>query len=231
MLLLFLIIGIAVTALLRPWLKPTSSSNIPATSFTIGPQHAFRPSQSSGSLYFVDYPADLATTDIFTRVITMTQTGAFNFTNSPDYSELLPALAPNDDRVAYITVSKGGDRGVRVLAAGSGPVDVSSRIEKRCAVGLGLAPAWSPDGAWIAFLAECDRRGGKTIQLFAARSDGSALVPLTDGDYQVTEARWLDNATLIFAARHGETAGALYRVPLANPTPAVLGAVTLPKSP
>jgi dipeptidyl aminopeptidase/acylaminoacyl peptidase len=63
-----------------------------------------------------------------------------------------------------------------------------------------IAPRWSPDGQWIAFL----KRVGDTVQVWRARSDGSEAIQVTRSASDVEDHAWSPDGTLmLFASRLG----------------------------
>ncbi len=66
-----------------------------------------------------------------------------------------------------------------------------------------LAPSWSPDGRWIAFL----RREQGITQLWAVRADGGPARALTRSPVDIEQFAWTpDGATLVYASRTGQLA-------------------------
>ncbi len=67
-----------------------------------------------------------------------------------------------------------------------------------------LAPAFSPDGAWVVFPAQSVK--SEVVELFAARTDGQQVLRVTDIAYQVLDYTWLSDNELIivFQRRNGE---------------------------
>lgn len=84
----------------------------------------------------------------------------------------------------------------QLIAEGGGaPFGTSPYSQQRMAVWLTLAPRWSPDGRWIAYL----RRDGEQPQLWRARADGSGAQQATHEVGGVTDFVWsLDGSGLIF---------------------------------
>jgi dipeptidyl aminopeptidase/acylaminoacyl peptidase len=65
---------------------------------------------------------------------------------------------------------------------------------------LAVAPKWSPDGRWIAFL----RRDRGTTQAWRARGDGADAMPVTRGQVDIEDFAWApDGHSLVYASRPG----------------------------
>jgi dipeptidyl aminopeptidase/acylaminoacyl peptidase len=56
-----------------------------------------------------------------------------------------------------------------------------------------LSPKWSPDGAWIAFIAQETERD----ELYLVRPSGEGLHPLTKTGYDVAQFEWAPNSNLL----------------------------------
>lgn len=66
-----------------------------------------------------------------------------------------------------------------------------------------LAPSWSPDGRWIAFL----RRDRGVTQLWTVRADGGAARAVTHSPVDVEQFAWApDGGSLVYASRTGQLA-------------------------
>jgi len=227
----------AVAILYRPLFRKvqdvaelTGISDMQRASFAVGTTAA------GDAVYYADIPPGGAMTDIFARPVSGTQATPTNLTNSPDYSEFLPAPDAAGERVAFFAVSRNGDRSLRVLRPGAGVVDVTyqggdTRLGDKCKIDLALAPQWSPDGAWIAFLAECGEGKSIATELFAAKADGSEVKALSHGGNRVTGARWLDSSALLYSEKRGDGSGAILRVSVADaqPQPVLLATLNLPE--
>lgn len=109
------------------------------------------------------------------------------------------AWSPDGKDVVLSTNLSGRFNLWRVAAAGSWPIQLAQSDDRQS------APAWSPDGRWIAF--ESDRAGGEVFDLYAIPADGGAVVNLTASD-DVSEraARWSLDSSLIAFERKGATA-------------------------
>jgi len=77
------------------------------------------------------------------------------------------------------------------------PYGASVHNQQRMAVWVTLAPRWSPDGEWIAYL----RRDGDVTQVWRARIDGSRVEQVTHDTGSVIDFLWsIDGQTLIYDA-------------------------------
>ncbi|XVU28370.1 serine hydrolase [Actinoplanes sp. CA-054009] len=101
-----------------------------------------------------------------------------------------PALSPDGGRVAYVLrgADREGDRVTREIWVGS----------RRFTRGPGdTAPAWSPDGRWLAFL----RGGDRAAQVWLLPADGGEAEQVTDLPLGAGAPRWSpDGAKIAFAA-------------------------------
>ncbi|SNY37727.1 Dipeptidyl aminopeptidase/acylaminoacyl peptidase [Paractinoplanes atraurantiacus] len=101
-----------------------------------------------------------------------------------------PALSPDGRRVAYVLrgADRDGDRVTREIWVGT----------RRFTRGPGdTAPAWSPDGRWLAFL----RSGDGAAQVWLLPADGGEAEPLTGLPLGAGAPRWSPDGTKIaFAA-------------------------------
>jgi dipeptidyl aminopeptidase/acylaminoacyl peptidase len=82
-------------------------------------------------------------------------------------------------------------------------VDVESGERRRFTAGSGrdLAPRWSPDGRWLAFLRE---KPGEKPQLAVMLTDGGEPRVLTDVPFGAGQPEWApDSRRILFPARTG----------------------------
>ncbi|WP_324072150.1 Atxe2 family lasso peptide isopeptidase [Sphingopyxis sp.] len=142
--------------------------------------------------------------------------------NSPSSRQSALALSPDGRKIAFTLVRADPDTnayciGLAVMEAEAG---ASPRLLDRGGeifLGSGdyrdviletgfpvlLAPAWSPDGRWIAFL----RRDEGVTQLWAVRTDGGSAHALTRGEIDVEQFAWSqEGGTIIYASRTGQLA-------------------------
>ena len=116
-------------------------------------------------------------------------------TTSEDGVDISPTWAPDASQLAYrhSTAAGGGLQGtdmIRIVQAdGSDAHDLVP----------GSFPAWSPDGAWIAF------RGVTGVDLALIRPDGSHLTELSALDAECPV--WSPDASQILYCRNVDTAG------------------------
>ncbi|WP_406135729.1 serine hydrolase [Streptomyces sp. NBC_01089] len=126
-----------------------------------------------------------------------------------------PALSPDGARIAYVlrTADREHDREDRALwtvPAGGG---AARRLTRGPA---DTAPAWSPDGRWIAFL----RGGDGPTQLWLLPADGGEPEPLTRLPAGAGTPVWSpDSTTIAFAAPVGSRPGT--EAPGTPPAPVV----------
>ncbi|MFG1994446.1 serine hydrolase [Actinoplanes sp. NPDC048988] len=101
-----------------------------------------------------------------------------------------PALSPDGSRVAYVL--RGADRKADRVTRG---IWCSGRRLTRGPADT--APAWSPDGRWLAFL----RGGDGAAQVWLLPADGGEAEPVTDLPLGAGAPRWSPDGTKIaFAA-------------------------------
>lgn len=160
---------------------------------------------SSGSSSFVMVKPGLAgRDDIFFCTSVPTTTCDTNLTESPAVTEVWPVLDAAAEQVAYYGIRESSaDLYLLELSDGVGiPLTVragSSGLHTRFVITTTVGAAFSPDGKWLVF--PVNVRDSAAIELFAARSDGQQVLPVTDLGYQVRDYIWLDDETLIIAVR------------------------------
>lgn len=120
------------------------------------------------------------------------------------------ALSPDGARVAFITRTRDVEHDVYVhrlhalelaapnrmqTLAQAGDIILSSTAGRRSGSAIERAPLWSPDGRWIAYLAENDGRA----ELWRVRSDGRGAQRLLGADADVRTFRWIELGEALIA--------------------------------
>lgn len=141
---------------------------------------------------------------------TVTQTySCDNLTQSPAVEEVQPVLHKDSEKIAYYGLSNSVihlytldpiSRTTTILTLRSDTTGLHTDF----VILTTLAPAFSPDGAWVAFPAQSVK--SEVVELFAARTDGQQVLRVTDIAYQVLDYTWLSDNELIivFQRRNGE---------------------------
>ncbi|MBW8767683.1 MAG: PD40 domain-containing protein, partial [Geodermatophilales bacterium] len=110
-----------------------------------------------------------------------------------------PALSPEGDRVAYVTDRSGVPRlEVAAVRGGTLPEVLSGPAEEVVSV------AWSPDGAWLAYLVSPG--GSICAELHVVRSDGSGHRVLAGHDPRATvfAGGWTGPGTYVCSIAPGD---------------------------
>jgi len=131
--------------------------------------------------------------------------------------------SPTDERVAFFAVSEDGKRSLRILEGDQildlTYADQDSGLGGSFQIHLDVPPAWSPDGRWIAFLAEQIDGKGNAVELFVARTDERHIQRLSNAGNVVKAMAWVKTGTqayaLMYIERQGDGAYALKRVSFA----------------
>jgi serine/threonine protein kinase len=111
---------------------------------------------------------------------------ARNVTNTPTIEEDLPGWAPNGRQLACASSPAGADKlGQRQIVALN--ADGSGRTQLTSGPGPHTNPVWSPDGQWIAYVAQ---EGSPDWQVWAMRADGNAPRALTTGPERKFYLAW-----------------------------------------
>jgi dipeptidyl aminopeptidase/acylaminoacyl peptidase len=112
-----------------------------------------------------------------------------------------PQVSPDGSRVAFVvgTPDKETDKpATRIWVA---PADASTAARPFTAGPEDSAPRWSPDGKWLAFIAE--RGHGPQLQLVPL--EGGEAVALTEMPYGASQPAWSpDGRQIAFVAKTGE---------------------------
>ena len=111
---------------------------------------------------------------------------AVNITNTPDTEEDLPNWSPNGRRLAF-TSSPAGANQLNLRQITLINPDGSGRQQLTFGAGPHTNAVWSPDGAWIAYLA---KETSPDWQVWAMRADGSAPRVLTFGPERKFYLSW-----------------------------------------
>jgi Tol biopolymer transport system component len=127
--------------------------------------HALSPRVGPG---FLVYRAPRAGTDALWKLAGGTPTQLWSGTEGRAVGG--PAVAPDGRRLAFVAQKGGGTRLHVMNADGSGTRRLAEELEVRG------APAWSPDGQWLAVAGLRDREP----RLFKIPVGGGASVPLVD---------------------------------------------------
>ncbi len=114
------------------------------------------------------------------------------------------ALSPDGSRVVYGVTRADFEKDAFVtqlfLAKADAPA--GSAVQLTRGDKSSTAPAWSPDGRWIAFLSS---RAGDKNQVFALRADGGEAVQLTKSETAVNAFEWSpDGKQIAFTAAAAE---------------------------
>ena len=144
-------------------------------SFPPGPQNIGGIAWAPGRLIaFAAQPAPDQPQDIFV----LDESGiARNITDTPEIEEDLPGWAPNGRQLAFAASPTGTDNlGQRQIYAMN--ANGSGRIQLTSGPGPHTNPVWSPDGKWIAYLAQ---ENSPDWQVWAMRANGSEPRVLTFG--------------------------------------------------
>jgi dipeptidyl aminopeptidase/acylaminoacyl peptidase len=175
--------------------------------------------------YLVDRFAHLNLFDLATRKLEALTTGR--------HEDLLPAWSPDGSTIAFVTKrGEDPDRSenwdVYLIAAQTGAVERQLTTSPEADAHPDWwesAPAWSPDGRWIAYL-----HGAASRQIeYAANS--LSLISVAGGpprvltaalDRSLSQPRWSPDGQSLLATLEDDGAQPLVRISLAGGTPAVI---------
>jgi len=111
-----------------------------------------------------------------------------------------PRLAPDGRRVAFVVATPDRETDTSESVIWVAPTDGSAPARRFTAGPKDSAPRWSPDGRFLAFVAE----RGEGAQLFLASLDGGEPEALTHAPFGVSGPAWSpDGARLAYVARTG----------------------------
>ena len=139
-----------------------------------------------------------AETPSITDILSLREVGGFQsgLSLSPDGHQVAVFARDTlieDDRYRYtlmVVPSAGGE--VRAIADGGDAV-LRTTTGRFSGVIDDRIPAWSPDGAWISYIA----RHGDRIELWRVRPDGRANRRLVSGDRDVARFAWLTSNEIV----------------------------------
>lgn len=149
-------------------------------------------------------------------------------TLTPDITETWPVLDKQGQRIAYYGLrDNGGDVYVQALADGV-PFPITLQAGKS---GLhvdykivpSVAPAFSPDGSWIAFSVQSTKQA--YIELCIARTDGKQVLDIRRLNSTVTDYVWIDSSKLVLLTQSPD--GSLNKW-IANIEPPIIRFESLP---
>lgn len=138
-----------------------------------------------------------------------------NLTQTPALTETWPVLDADGERVAYYGLGDNQQADLFVLtlpATTTLPVTLragDSGLHTDYHVIPILAPAFSPNGLWLAFPAQASK--GEAVELFVARTDGQQVLRVTGLGQQLQDYIWLNNDTLIIRILKADGTTALWQ--------------------
>jgi dipeptidyl aminopeptidase/acylaminoacyl peptidase len=112
-----------------------------------------------------------------------------------------PQVSPDGSHVAFVvaTPDKGTDKPATTIWVA--PTDGRSAARRFTSGPEDSAPRWSPDGRWLAFVAE----RGSGPQLLLAPLDGGEAVAISEMTHGVAQPAWSPDGTMLaFVAKTGE---------------------------
>jgi Tol biopolymer transport system component/putative hemolysin len=146
----------------------------------------------------------LTTTDIC--VINADGTGVLNLTNTESVDEGFPAWSPDGKQIAFTTRRDGNNEIYLMPAPAAGAksgADSSQWVRLTNDPADDFAPAWSPDGAQIAFVSDRDQKPG-IYDIYIMKADGSAVRWLTSDTAIDYSPAWSPDGTRVaFRSDHG----------------------------
>jgi len=165
------------------------------------------------STYFLSVHPGLGNRDDLFRCTASLE--CVNLTQTPALTETWPVLDADGERVAYYGLGDNQQADLFVLtlpATTTLPVTLragDSGLHTDYHVIPILAPAFSPNGLWLAFPAQASK--GETVELFVARTDGQQVLRVTGLGQQLQDYIWLNNDTLIIRILKADGTTALWQ--------------------
>jgi len=155
-----------------------------------------------GTLLVTVGPGAGETEDLF--LCEVNSPSCINLTRSPSIRETWPVFDAEGKRVVCYGIGEAGADVflIDMLSQVMLPLTVragTSGLHEDYSVVPVLAPAFSPDGQWVAFPARKGQNGA--IELFVARSDGQQVLRVTDLGHEIRDYTWLDSETLLVAVQ------------------------------
>lgn len=134
---------------------------------------------------------------------------------SRDHASWDPAVSPDGKHVVFVSGRDGSwDEAGAYHTSSLYLMDVDGSNQRRLVPGKHFEdPAWSPDGKWVAFAGDQDKRGANGI--FVVRSDGTGMRKIMDttGFERHHSPTWSpDGERIAFVYGGGESSGVIHVV-------------------
>lgn len=120
---------------------------------------------------------------------------------------IAPKWSPTGDTLVYYK-----DEQIQIFDLQTGQITQLTNSKE-----ANYEPVWSPDGNWIAFYRK--QGGSENYDLFAMRSDGTALTQLTTGDTLDMRPSWSIDGYIYFQTNAGAPSGDRYSSDIWRLTP------------